>query len=79
MIKKDNALHKPVCGVSMGYILNTVMKGIGEMKRTNIYLTEIQQKRFRVIARQKGISSSELIRRVLDEWLEKYQAKKARG
>ena len=63
----------------MGYILNTVMKGIGEMKRTNIYLTEIQHKRFRVIARQKGISSSELIRRVLDEWLEKYQAKKARG
>ena len=42
------------------------------MKRTNIYLTDIQQRRFREIAEAKGIPSSELIRRVLDKWLDEY-------
>jgi Arc/MetJ-type ribon-helix-helix transcriptional regulator len=48
------------------------------MKRTNIYITEIQQKRFKQIAKQRGGRSSELIRRALDEWLEKYDAKKSK-
>jgi hypothetical protein len=48
------------------------------MKRTNIYITEIQQKRFKAIAKQRGVGSSELIRKALDEWLERYDAKKGK-
>ncbi len=48
------------------------------MKRTNIYLTEIQHKKFKVIAKEKGIFLAELIRRVLDDWLEKHDAKKGK-
>jgi hypothetical protein len=48
------------------------------MKRTNIYITEIQQRRFKAIAKQKGVRSSELIRKALDEWLEKYDVKKGK-
>jgi predicted DNA-binding protein len=41
------------------------------MKRTNIYLTENQMKRFKTLSNKKGVSVAELIRRVLDQWLEK--------
>jgi hypothetical protein len=46
------------------------------MKRTNIYLTDNQHKKFKVISQEKGIFVAELIRRVLDEWLEKYETKR---
>jgi hypothetical protein len=46
------------------------------MIRTNIYLTEIQMKKFRAISKKTGLSVAEIIRRVLDEWLEKYEEKK---
>jgi predicted DNA-binding ribbon-helix-helix protein len=45
------------------------------LRRTNIYLTENETKHLNKIARQKGISVAELIRRILDEWLEKYEKK----
>jgi hypothetical protein len=45
------------------------------MRRTNIYLTENQMKRFKTLSKEKGVSVAELIRRVLDEWLEKYSKK----
>lgn len=48
------------------------------MIRTNIYLTELQMKKFKAISKKSGLSVAELIRRVLDEWLEK-QAEKKRG
>jgi len=41
------------------------------MRRTNIYLTENQTKRFRTLSKKRGVSVAELIRRVLDQWLEK--------
>jgi predicted DNA-binding protein len=41
------------------------------MQRTNIYLTENQMKRFKALSKKKGVSVAELIRRVLDQWLEK--------
>ena len=41
------------------------------MKRTQIYLTEVQMKKLSERAKGQGISLSELIRRVLDEYIEK--------
>jgi hypothetical protein len=41
------------------------------MQRTNIYLTENQMKRFKALSKKKGVSVAELIRRVLDQWLER--------
>ena len=45
------------------------------VKRTNIYLSENQLKQFRKLSRAKGITTSELIRRVLDQYLEKQHRK----
>jgi predicted DNA-binding protein len=41
------------------------------MKRTNIYLSEPQKARLEKLAAKKGISVAELIRRFIDEKLEK--------
>ncbi len=48
------------------------------MKRTNIFITEFQQKRFKALAKKKGVRASELIRKALDEWLEKYDTEKVK-
>jgi len=40
------------------------------VKRTNIYLTENQVRQLKKLSDKKGITISELIRRVLDQWLE---------
>jgi len=45
------------------------------MTRTNIYLTEMQMKKFKAIAKKAGYPVAEIIRRALDEWLEKYEGK----
>jgi predicted DNA-binding protein len=45
------------------------------MKRTNIYLTEIQSKKFKGLSKKTGYSMAELIRRALDEWFEKHEEK----
>ena len=45
------------------------------MIRTNIYLTEIQMKKFKAIAKKAGYPVAEIIRRALDDWLEKYDKK----
>jgi metal-responsive CopG/Arc/MetJ family transcriptional regulator len=39
------------------------------MQRTNIFLTEEQQKRLQRRAKEEGLSKSSLIRRILDEAL----------
>ena len=39
------------------------------MQRTNIFLTEEQQKRLQRRAKEEGISKSSLVRRILDEAL----------
>jgi hypothetical protein len=48
------------------------------MKRTNIYLGDVQHKRLKVIGKQMGLKVSEIIRRMIDEGLKKYE-KKERG
>ena len=48
------------------------------MTRTNIYLTEIQMKKFKAISKKAGYPVAEIIRRAMDEWLEKYEEKKQR-
>ncbi len=45
------------------------------MTRTNIYLTEAQLKKFKAIAKKAGYPIAEIIRRAMDEWLEKYEKK----
>jgi metal-responsive CopG/Arc/MetJ family transcriptional regulator len=45
------------------------------MTRTNIYLTEVQIKKFKAIATEAGYPVAEIIRRAMDEWLEKYEKK----
>jgi len=45
------------------------------MRRTNIYLTEMQMKKFKAISKKAGYPVAEIIRRALDEWLEKYENK----
>jgi len=45
------------------------------MIRTNIYLTEPQIKKFKTISKKTGLAVSDLIRRALDEWLERYEGK----
>jgi metal-responsive CopG/Arc/MetJ family transcriptional regulator len=48
------------------------------MTRTNIYLTEMQMKKFKAISKKAGYPVAEIIRRALDEWLEKYETKEKR-
>ena len=43
------------------------------MTRTNIYLTEVQVKKFKAIAKKAGYPVAEIIRRAMDEWFEKYE------
>jgi macrodomain Ter protein organizer (MatP/YcbG family) len=45
------------------------------MKRTNIYLSETQWKRLLNLSEKMDLSVSELIRRFIDEGLEKYEEK----
>lgn len=45
------------------------------MKRTNIYLSEIQAKKLKAIGKKLGLGVSEIIRRMIDEGLKEYEAK----
>jgi len=45
------------------------------MKRTNIYLSDVQHKELKVIGKRKGIKISEIIRKMIDEGLMKYGGK----
>jgi len=44
--------------------------------RTHFYLTPEQSKTFKALSKKKRYSVAELIRRALDEWLEKRETKK---
>ena len=52
-----------------------ILKEFQAMKRTNIYLSEIQAKKLKVIGKKLGLGVSEIIRRMIDEALKKYEAK----
>ena len=43
------------------------------MKRTNIYLSEVQWKKLKEIAKKKDFGVSEIIRRMIDDGLKKYE------
>jgi Arc/MetJ-type ribon-helix-helix transcriptional regulator len=43
------------------------------MPRVGLYLTEPQVKKIRDISNKTGLTVSDLIRRALDEWLEKIE------
>ena len=47
-------------------------------KRVGFYLTDLEIKRVKAASKKSGLSVSEIIRRALDEWLEKYEEKKRR-
>ncbi len=45
------------------------------MKRTNIYLGDVQHKRLKAIVKRKGLKVSSIIRKMIDEGLKKYEKK----
>jgi predicted DNA-binding protein len=51
---------------------------IGTMNRTNIYLTDTQVERLRRLQKETGAPVAELVRRAVDEYLEKRKPKNGR-
>jgi len=49
------------------------------MKRANYYVTTLQQKRLLTLSRKSGLSVSEIVRRAIDEYWDKYQPVKKGG
>jgi predicted DNA-binding protein len=43
--------------------------------RTNIFLTKTELKKLRALSTKTGAPVAALVRRALDEWLEKYEKK----
>jgi len=41
------------------------------MKRTNIYLSDVQHKKLKAMSKKTGIKLSEIVRRMIDEGLKK--------
>jgi len=48
------------------------------MPRVGLYLTEPQVKKLKEISKKTGLAVSDLIRRSLDDWLERYDEKERR-
>ena len=47
-------------------------------KRRNFYLTDLQYKRLNSMSRKMGLSASELLRRAIDEYWERFEKKEKR-
>jgi len=47
-------------------------------KRMNFYLAEIQIKHLKLISRKTGMTASEILRRAIDEYWEKFRDKDRR-
>ena len=47
-------------------------------QRVGFYLTDLQIKELKKVSKRTGLTVSELIRRAVDEHLEKYRGKKGR-
>ncbi len=55
------------------------MKGWFDMaKRMNFYLTDVEVKRLNEMSKKTGLTSSELVRRAIDEYWERFE-KKGKG
>jgi predicted DNA-binding protein len=52
-----------------------ILKEFQAMKRTNIYLSEVQAKKLKAIGKKLGLGVSEIIRRMIDEGLKEYESK----
>ncbi len=44
-------------------------------KRLNFYLTDIQAKRLQVMSKKTGLTASEIVRRAIDEYFERFERK----
>ncbi len=51
------------------------MKRVG-MVRLGLYLSDVQIKRIKAISKKRGLTVSEIIRRMIDEGLERSRGKK---
>ena len=47
-------------------------------KRMNFYLTDIQVKRLQVMSKKTGLTASEVLRRAIDEYWERFEKKERR-
>jgi predicted DNA-binding protein len=48
-------------------------------KRMNFYLAEIQIKRLKSISKKTGLSASEILRRAIDEYWERFRGNERRS
>ena len=48
-------------------------------KRINFYLAEIQIKRLKSISKKTGLSASEILRRAIDEYWERFERKERKS
>jgi len=44
-------------------------------KRMNFYLTDVQVKRLQVMSKKTGLTASEVLRRAIDEYWERFERK----
>ena len=44
-------------------------------KRMNFYLTDVQVKRLQVMSKKTGLTASEVMRRAIDEYWERFEKK----
>ncbi len=47
-------------------------------KRKNFFITDFQEKRLQMMSKKTGLSESELLRRAIDEYWEKFEKKSKR-
>ena len=47
-------------------------------KRINFYLTDIQVRKLQVMSKKTGLTSSEIVRRAIDEYWERFERKEKR-
>jgi len=47
-------------------------------KRKNFYVTDLQEKRLLIMSKKTGLSESELLRRAIDEYWERFEKKSKR-
>ncbi len=45
------------------------------MKRVNFTISEVEVKRLKALSKKTGLSASEILRRAIDEYWEKYKEK----
>ena len=47
-------------------------------KRMNFYLSDLQVKRLQAMSKKSGLTASEILRRAIDEYWEKFEKKEKR-